>query len=192
MCRATGVRCRRCCRRPTLHAVQQRHPAQPPRQLLHVRGHAGGGGGRHQAQQDHPGDHDSARHAGPCSPWSKLYKYVVRAVKNNSKAAKKKGQTTQPQRPAVAAAARGASAPSTSAAAAEQQSAVNAAGGSGSSSKGGKCCWGCGAAGSGVSLRKCSSLSKAMYCSRNCQEEHWKEHKADCKKWKQEKQGAER
>jgi hypothetical protein len=88
-----------------------------------------------------------------------------------------------------------ADAPSTSAAAAasqrQQQPAAGAASSSsGSSSKSSKCCWGCGAAGAGVSLRKCSSCSKAMYCSRSCQEEHWKEHKPDCKKWKQAKVAA--
>jgi hypothetical protein len=129
---------------------------------------------------------DTARHAGPGSPWSKLYKYVVRAVDSNSKGSKKKGQAAQ-QRPPSAAA----DAPSTSAAAAQQQQpTAGAASSSSSSSKTSKCCWGCSAAGAGVSLRKCSSCSKAMYCSRSCQEGHWKEHKADCKKWTQAKAAA--
>lgn len=143
---------------------------------------------------------DAARHAGPGSPWSKLHKYVVRAVDSSSKGAKKKGQAAMQQQQQPAAAAQAASAPSTSAAAVQQPQppAAAAAGGSGtggnsrsSSSRRGQLCWSCGAgSGSGVSLSKCSSCSKAVYCSRSCQEDHWKQHRADCKKWKKEKEGA--
>jgi hypothetical protein len=45
-----------------------------------------------------------------------------------------------------------------------------------SSSKG--CCAGCGAR--DVKLRKCSGCKQVIYCNRECQTAHWKEHKKVC------------
>ncbi|KAI9141644.1 hypothetical protein BKA69DRAFT_386027 [Paraphysoderma sedebokerense] len=34
----------------------------------------------------------------------------------------------------------------------------------------------------GKSLKSCSRCLMTMYCSRDCQKNHWREHKKDCKK----------
>ena len=39
----------------------------------------------------------------------------------------------------------------------------------------------CGKSGPELALRKCSRCSAVRYCSRECQTEHWKEHKASCR-----------
>ena len=39
----------------------------------------------------------------------------------------------------------------------------------------------CGRSGPDLALSKCSRCSAVRYCSRQCQTEHWKEHKASCK-----------
>eukprot|EP00584_Thalassiosira_punctigera_P015980 CAMPEP_0172561026 /NCGR_PEP_ID=MMETSP1067-20121228/91244_1 /TAXON_ID=265564 ORGANISM="Thalassiosira punctigera, Strain Tpunct2005C2" /NCGR_SAMPLE_ID=MMETSP1067 /ASSEMBLY_ACC=CAM_ASM_000444 /LENGTH=385 /DNA_ID=CAMNT_0013350975 /DNA_START=162 /DNA_END=1319 /DNA_ORIENTATION=+ len=40
-------------------------------------------------------------------------------------------------------------------------------------------CWNCGSSDDG--LRRCNSCKDARYCSRECQVDHWKEHKAFCR-----------
>jgi len=39
-----------------------------------------------------------------------------------------------------------------------------------------------------VPLKRCSKCETAEYCSRECQAQHWPDHKADCKKWRHQKQ----
>ena len=41
-------------------------------------------------------------------------------------------------------------------------------------------CWNCGKTNASVKLSKCSRCETARYCSRQCQKDHWKEHKAEC------------
>jgi hypothetical protein len=43
-------------------------------------------------------------------------------------------------------------------------------------------CWLCGSA--AEKLKKCTGCQAALYCSKDCQVAHWKEHKSDCKVWK--------
>jgi len=40
-------------------------------------------------------------------------------------------------------------------------------------------CDGCGAY--GAAMKRCAGCSKAVYCDRTCQQNHWKEHKGECK-----------
>lgn len=48
-------------------------------------------------------------------------------------------------------------------------------------------CWGCGVASSPVvKLRKCAACKRARYCSKGCQHQHYPEHKAQCKQWRDE------
>ena len=45
-----------------------------------------------------------------------------------------------------------------------------------------KACSNCGGSGDGL-LSKCSACKWTVYCSKDCQREHWKQHKLMCKKY---------
>jgi len=143
-----------------------------------------------------------AREMGPGSPWSKLHKYVLRAVDRYKKS------PTAPQQ-STAAAASSSTAASSSKGSSSSGSSSTATEVAGKSSKkaaaaaaepagapkqpeeGVRQCWGCGVKpGPGQSLQKCSGCRKAMYCSRPCQEAAWKAHKADCRAWQAERAAA--
>lgn len=127
----------------------------------------------------------AARSSGPGSPWTKLHKFVLRALDKQKKA------PAGSREPSAAAAAAGATSSSSAATTSSSssgskkgQAAEQAAGQQ--PPPGVRQCWGCGMRpGADESLQKCSGCRQALYCSRACQTAAWKGHKADCKKWQE-------
>lgn len=122
----------------------------------------------------------AAKETGPGSCWSKLQKFILRAVDKQKKAPAAKKDV-------VAAAAADASS-STAAATSTSSKQGKFAASSQQPGPGVRQCWGCGRKpGADESLQKCSGCKKALYCSKECHVSDWKAHKADCKKWQQER-----
>ena len=124
---------------------------------------------------------ECVRQSGPGSPWTKLHKYIMRAIEKNKKSPAAKQQPSASSAPAGAAASLSAgkippagssssnSHASSSTAARQQQPGAAAV-----PAPGERQCWGCGfKPGPDQTLQKCGGCRKAVYCSKPCQTGAW-------------------